>query len=277
MNVEELLTHEKISFKPSGNDFLVSCLNPDHEDNNPSMRIDKVLGIFNCLACGYKGNIFNFYGIKPHKLDLARERLKRKINKIRQDSVGYPLPKDMIPYIGTWRGISAETYIKFEAFKSAEPHFINRIVFPIRDITRKIVCFMGRDDTGTLQKRYLIHPGGVTLPLFPQVFPTLGRIVIVEGIFDMLNLHDKGMLNAVTTFGCNTVKEDSFDLVKLQGVTGVDILYDADDAGKAGAEVAKEIIEASGLEAIIRSLPAGKDPGELTFNQVQKLREIMYG
>ena len=72
MNVEELLVHQGLLFKPSGNDFLVSCLNPDHEDTNPSMRIDRVLGIFNCLSCGYKGNIFYLYGIVPHKLHQAR-------------------------------------------------------------------------------------------------------------------------------------------------------------------------------------------------------------
>ena len=58
MTVEELLNQKKIFFTVSGKDFVVGCLNPEHDDSNPSMRIDRVLGIFQCMACGYKGNIF---------------------------------------------------------------------------------------------------------------------------------------------------------------------------------------------------------------------------
>lgn len=278
MNVADLLTEQNIPFTHSGKDYLVSCFNPDHEDSNPSMRIDKVLGIFHCLACGYKGNLFNRFGRKPDKLETLRERLMRKIKDIRQDSIGQSFPKDMIPYIGNWRNISSDTYRKFEAFKSAEKEYINRVVFPIRDITGKIVCFLGRDDTGTLSKKYYIHPGGVRLPFFPSVTPIKDRVVIVEGIFDMLNLYDKGVQNVIVTFGTSTIMQDGcFDYLKLQGVTGIDILFDSDDAGKKAAEKAKEIIEKSGLDATIRNLPSGMDPGDLVYEQVQKLKEALHG
>ena len=42
MTVEELLVEEKIPFKQSPADFVVQCLNPEHDDSNPSMRIDKI-------------------------------------------------------------------------------------------------------------------------------------------------------------------------------------------------------------------------------------------
>ena len=47
MNVEDLLNTKDISFIPKGKDFLVRCLNPEHEDRNPSMRVDQITGIFN--------------------------------------------------------------------------------------------------------------------------------------------------------------------------------------------------------------------------------------
>ena len=52
MTVEELLVEEKIAFKQSPADFVVHCLNPEHDDSNPSMRIDKITGVFNCFSCG---------------------------------------------------------------------------------------------------------------------------------------------------------------------------------------------------------------------------------
>ena len=40
MTVEELLEQQKIPYKVSPKDFVVRCLNPEHDDHNPSMRID---------------------------------------------------------------------------------------------------------------------------------------------------------------------------------------------------------------------------------------------
>jgi DNA primase len=154
---------------------------------------------------------------------------------------------------------------------------MNRVVFPVTDITGRVVAFIGRDDTGTLSKKYYIHPSGSALPLFPQVTPINSRIILVEGIFDMLNLHDKGLTNAVTSFGVTTVRDTSFDLLKLQGVEGIDILYDSDKAGIEGAKKVKDIAEKIDLDAKIHTLKDNKDPGELTINQVQKLKEVLYG
>ena len=58
MKVVDILQERKLEFKVSGRDYLVRCLNPEHEDRNPSMRIDNITGIFNCFSCGYKGNLF---------------------------------------------------------------------------------------------------------------------------------------------------------------------------------------------------------------------------
>ena len=60
MRVDELLQEQRIDFKVSGRDFLVKCLNPDHEDSNPSMRVDQVTGVFNCFACG---GYMRYFGI----------------------------------------------------------------------------------------------------------------------------------------------------------------------------------------------------------------------
>ena len=72
MIVDELLTAQGIEFRHSGKDYLIRCLSPDHEDRNPSLRIDKTTGIFNCLSCGYSGNLFNHFGEKPYWLQIRR-------------------------------------------------------------------------------------------------------------------------------------------------------------------------------------------------------------
>ena len=44
MTVEELLNSKQIPFIVKGNDYVVHCLNPEHPDRNPSMRIDRIDG-----------------------------------------------------------------------------------------------------------------------------------------------------------------------------------------------------------------------------------------
>ena len=277
MNVEELLDKKGIEYRTSGRDYLIKCLNPEHDDKNPSMRIDRVLGIFNCLSCGFKGNVFKLFDEPSDKVSIQRERLRRKITEVRADSVGLPMPEGAIPYVGNWRDIKPETYIKFKAFKSHQPEFLGRIVFPITDITGKIVCFQGRDDTGTLDAKYYNYPRNITLPAYPKVQAKQGRVILVEGIFDMLNLHDKGLENTVCIFGVNSLNKSKLTNMLMQGITGLDIMFDSDDAGDAAAKEAKKLAEEQGFHTRVIKLSDGNDPGMLSISQVNKLKERLYG
>ena len=276
MVVDELLTAQGIEFRTSGKDFLIRCLSPDHEDRNPSLRIDKTTGIFNCLSCGYSGNVFNHFGEKPDWLQMKRESLKEMIMKKLNDTAGLSIPENAVPFDQDWRGISGDTFRKFEAFQHNNSEFIGRVVFPIRGISGKIVAFCGRHQ-GQVDPKYLFHPSGNSLPLFPVVKPIQGRIILVEGIMDMLNLHDKGLTNAVCAFGVNKVTVDKLNILKIQGVSGIDIYFDNDDAGQKGSEKLKEFLEKNDMASRNVVYPNIKDPGELTASQVIKAKEKLYG
>jgi DNA primase len=250
--VEQVLIERGLEYRESGQDFLIKCLNPEHEDRNPSMRVDKVLGIFNCFSCGHKGSIFRHYNIDISESSLKRESLKRAIAKLRSDNFGMQMPEGYMPYIGNWRGISPKTYSKFNAFEHTDEQFKNRINFPITDSGGKIVCFQGRDYSMAQKAKYRFWPPNVSPPLFPQANTLQGRIILVEGLFDMLNLHDKGLENAV----------------------GIDVLFDGDKVGKEAAEKVKEICK--GFPFRVVNLKSG-DPGELSKNQVKNLRKRLYG
>lgn len=283
MNVEDILKSEGIYYIPKGRDFVVKCLNPEHDDSNPSMRIDQITGIFNCFSCEYKGNLFKHFGHKPNALDMKRENLKRKIQSVRAASVGLPLPKGAVPYSGNWRGISSETYQRFEAFLSEYAEdgkrnvFSSRIVFPIKDITGNICGFVGRH-TGDGTPKYLNQPAGVKLPLFPQVQPIQGSVMLVEGIYDMLNLHDKGITNVMCCFGVKNVSEEKLTILQMQGVSNIDIFLDNDDAGQKGAEEIERICDSIGLEhRRIRFGSKELDAGALSERQVIGLKRKLYG
>ena len=44
-SVQELIADKGLQYKLSGKDVLIKCLNPDHADRDPSLRIDKLTGI----------------------------------------------------------------------------------------------------------------------------------------------------------------------------------------------------------------------------------------
>lgn len=276
MVVEELLKSRGIDFKPSGKDFVIRCLNPDHEDKNPSLRIDRTTGIFNCLSCGYSGSLFNHFGEKANWLQIRREKLKSTISDKLVETSGLEIPSNAVPFDQDWRGISGDTFKSFEAFQHSNSEFIGRVVFPIRNITGKIVAFCGRHQ-GQVDPKYLFHPAGAKLPLFPVVKPIQGRIILVEGIMDMINLHDKGLTNAVCAFGVNKVTPDKINILKIQGISGIDIFFDNDDAGQNAAQKLKELLENN--ELIVRNITMKnvKDPGELTASKVIKIKETLYG
>lgn len=272
--VIDFLEEKGIYYKFSGQDVLIKCLNPDHDDGSPSMRIDKVLGVFNCFSCGFKGSLFKHYDVDYSELEIRREKMRRTLSSLRSSGVGLPMPEGFSPYIGNWRNIKAETYAEFEAFRHHDAKFQGRIVFPIKDASGRIVCFQGRDEMGTLNSKYMFHPANAKLPLFPQVRPLQGRVILVEGIFDMLNLHDKGLTNSICCFGVKNFNENKLNYLKVSGATGLDVIFDPDEAGIAGAAHVKTIA----LDFPVRTIKLRSgDPGSLTQQQVTGLRSKLYG
>ena len=285
MNPEEILTKKKINFLPKGRDLLVNCLNPDHEDKHPSMRIDKITGVFQCWSCGFKGNLFSYFGTKGNLLQMKRQKMKDKIAEKLSESVGLEIPINAIPFEYEWRGISPETYKHFEAFQHSDPNFIGRLVFPIREPSGRITAFTGRHMTEGYDPKYLVYPTRAKLPLYPwNIEPIEGRIILVEGIFDMLNLYDKGIKNVLCAFGTRTLlgKESKgparLELLRIRGVYGIDIFFDNDEAGKKASKEVRELCE-NKLEFDCRtiSFKDTNDPGELTAPQVMRLKEQLYG
>lgn len=285
MTPEEILTKKKVNYLPKGRDLLVRCLNPEHEDKHPSMRIDKITGVFQCWSCGFKGNLFNLYGVKANQLQMKRQRTKDRIAEKLAETVGLDIPINAIPFTHEWRGISPETYKHFEAFQHNDPHFIGRVVFPIREASGRIAAFTGRHMTEGHDPKYMIYPTRAKLPLFPfDVEAINGRIILVEGIFDMLNLWDKGLKNAICAFGTRTLlgKESKgpakLELLRMRGVYGVDIFFDNDDAGQKAAKEIRALCEDK-LEFDCRSIKFKdkNDAGELTAPEVMRFKEQLYG
>lgn len=278
--VLELLNSKGLSFTISGRDYLIKCLNPDHDDSNPSFRVDKVSGIAHCFSCGYKTNIFKYFGIFTNQIPLKIAKLKEKIQELKRMSTGLAELPGSVPYTRSHRGISVETLKYFGAFFTTQVDKMeDRIIFPIKSITGKTEVYVGRHLLSNGNPRYLNYPGGIQIPLFPASVPRGSRsMVLVEGLFDMLNLYDKGLDNAVACFGTNTLQKDMKQKLmpyRAQGVTKVFIMFDGDEAGRKASSFLKPLIEEEGFEVEIISLDDGDDPGVLDQESVSSIMEYV--
>lgn len=276
--VKDLLKLKHIPFNISGKDYLIKCLNPEHTDTNPSCRVDKITGVTHCFSCGFKTNLFKFYGILTNNTSVRIAKLKEKLRVLSELSLGVPLPEGHKPWTTKFRGISVETLKHFGAFSTdKEPDLEDRIVFPISDITGKTVVFQGRHALSDGQPKYVFFPKERPVPLYPSMLSNKSTsIVLVEGIFDLLNLYDKGMRNVVCTFGTSKLYKDTADKLlayKVMGVEKIFILYDGDTAGREAAAKLKPLIEEANYIVEVINLPDGDDPGNLNQEYVDSLIE----
>ena len=91
----------------------------------------------------------------------------------------------------------------------------------------------------------------------------------------MINLHDKGLTNAVCCFGTRNINEDKLSILRLQGVEEAIVFFDGDDAGQNAAAKVKEMCEATDLLTRNVNLES-TDPGGLSEAQVTKLKAKLY-
>lgn len=281
MNVIDILKDRQLKYSEAGKDYLIRCLNPEHDDNNPSMRIDKVTGIYHCFSCGFKGNLFRYFGAEANYVDQEVAKLQDKIRTI-LSSTNLQMPLDAVPFCRDYRRISAYTYMMVNAFTSnEEDEFKDRLMFPLYDIRGNIKLFVGRDLHSELKSKYLFYPEHASPPLFPA-HPEIWKnsLIIVEGIFDVLNMMDKGCYNVITAFGTNTLfkkAKERLDHFKILGVNKFYIMFDGDKAGNEAGKKLENTLNGLGYNAEQIEMPEGKDPGDLEEHEIIDFMRHLYG
>lgn len=88
-----------------------------------------------------------------------------------------------------------------------------------------------------------------------------GEIVVVEGYFDAIALHQAGLRHAVATSG-TALTADQARLLRRQAPR-VALTYDGDDAGREAMMRSLGVLLAEGLEVVVVDLPPGEDPDTL--------------
>lgn len=274
MTPEDILKEQNIDYTLKGKSLIISCLSPTHEDEHPSMLVDKVTGLAHCFSCGKNINIFNKFNKIVNNFTVRQQRVLSIINNLY--SIKLTLPKDATDIQSEFRGISVKTFKHFNIFTSASA-FEGRIVLPVTNFKHDIVAFVGRYQHSKLDPKYMINPPNKPLPLFPPAIDiNSNSMILVEGMFDLLNLYDKGVTNVVTSFGLlKPNKKDKFNNqlfekfmpYKIAGINKLYIMYDGDRYGRAAAKELEEALSEFMSVSIIK-MKDGKDPGDYTQKEI---------
>ena len=97
MSVERILLKNSIDFTtPTGSYYKVRCLDPEHEDKNPSMLVNKHTGWANCKSCGASYNLFQFFNEKPNWMEVRKNKFRDKLQHVASESLYYEFPSTAV-------------------------------------------------------------------------------------------------------------------------------------------------------------------------------------
>jgi DNA primase len=165
--------------------------------------------------------------------------------------------------------------------------FRNRLMFAVIDGQGRVIAFSGRalPEPPPERLRTLGHEPSTSAeppakymnspesPIYKKREAVFGlyqaraalretdRAVIVEGNFDVLSLHSRGIKHVVAPLGTAFTIEQAKQIRRYtQNVT---LLFDPDEAGRRATRAARDTCRDGGLTARVAKLPTGIDPDEL--------------
>lgn len=166
--------------------------------------------------------------------------------------------------------------------------FRHRLMFAVTDVLGRVIAFSGRalpepspeelaalhlsgpqTGTGEAPAKYINSPES---PIYTkgehlfglhqarQAIRQSGEAILVEGNFDVVSLHARGVGTAVAPLGTAFTAAQAKLLKRF--APSVIVLFDGDNAGRKATRAARAPCRESGLDAKVSSLPRGIDPDD---------------
>ncbi len=175
--------------------------------------------------------------------------------------------------------------------KSGDGHydrFRHRLMFAVMDLQGRIVAFSGRSleepSPEELARAGIAPPqkpaeppakyyNSPESPIYRKREAVFGlfqarqavreqdRCVVVEGNFDVVSLHARGIKHVVAPLGTAFTGEQAAQIKRY--TSNVTLLFDGDGAGQRATHSAREPCQKQGLQARVAQLPKGADPDDL--------------
>lgn len=186
------------------------CLDPNHEDNNPSMHYSKKLEIVKCFGCGKSYNIFGLigleYGLKSFKEQIEKvcELYNYDINEVDFSKSNVPIQSFKREKINYDKKIDYSNYFRYCLYNSLETDYIIQRGISISTISKYQIGYDPEEKCIIIptshysytsrnidenEKGYRYQKvGNNQIYLYDKIKETDKPIFIVEGEFDALSI-----------------------------------------------------------------------------------------
>lgn len=158
--------------------------------------------------------------------------------------------------------------------------FRGRVIFPIHSMSGRILGFGARILNNEIKTaKYLNSPESLIynkskvlygIYYAKQHIAKLDNCYIVEGYTDVIQLHQKGIKNVVSSSG-TALTNDQITLIRRL-TPNITMLYDSDKAGVNATLRGIDMILSAGMNVSICAFPEGQDPD--SFSQERSIEEI---
>jgi DNA primase len=302
VSLEAVVRHYQVPGLRRRRDQLQGCCPIHHGQRDDSFRIHLTRNIFQCFACQARGNVLDFVAameqcsIREAALRLQQwfgvgasgPRLcpaataKPKGELVRKEEGGnLPLRFALTfvernhPYLAQ-RGIDPAIAAEFGVgFYPGLGLMSGRIVIPIRNRQGQLVAYAGRalDDR---PPKYKLPTGfRKALELFNlqrAVDAGAQTVIVVEGYFDCMRVHQAGFPAVVALMGCSLSAAQEAGL--LHHFERIVLMLDGDAAGRAASEVIAARLSIWRSVQVLR-IPKGSQPDQLSCSTIRQLLAVV--
>ena len=299
--LEAVLCYYQVPLRKNRNQLEGCC--PIHQGKRAdSFRVSLTRNVFHCFACQASGDVLDFVAameqcsIREAALRLGRwfricssdqSHLRpgpssmRKGELVREkESSNPPLSFALTgvnhshPYL-VRRGVDLATAVEFGIGFYPGPGLLSRrIVIPISNAHGRTVAYAGRSLDDTLPKYKLPPRFQKTLELFnlhrAAATPTK-TVIVVEGYFDCLRVHQAVLPGVVALMGSSlSIEQENALLKRFQQVV---LLLDGDETGLAATRTIAAKLSSKCLVGCVQ-LPDGAQPDQLSLTDINELLRV---
>jgi DNA primase len=206
-----------------------------------------------------------------------------QLEKLQDFRIGYAPASGGLTTFMRQKGFSASRLQQAGLISTNRELFRDRLIFPISNLSGRIIGFGGRGIDDYIQPKYLNSP---ETPIFKkgeglyglyqsrERIRSTGEVMLVEGYFDLLSVYQQGFDNICAPLGTSLTEQQALLLSRFarKGI----ILFDGDLSGiKAALRAIGLLIDAQ-VDVFVALLPEDSDPDTyINMNGAESLRELV--
>lgn len=223
--------------------------------------------IYEIASKFYQNNLSSSLGKKAIEYLLNRGIDRDTIKKF---GIGLSLSKSTLTDLLINKGIKLDKLIELGLSNTmSNDLFLNRIMFPLYDLSGNVVAFSGRIYNMKDSSKYIntkettIFKKGNLLYNYHNAREHLKKndyVIIMEGFMDVIRASIVGINNCVATMGTAFTKEQANIIRKM--TDNVILCFDGDKAGEEATISAIKVLEGIGINPKIIRLEDDLDPDE---------------